>query len=142
MPGRALKLYDEYLQRLELYAKASNILLVLAPEDSDGAYIPSRNMIRVDPDLTDSHQIAVILHELGHSLDDRLVDKKFASRVDRVYSSYYAGKIKGTQLEFLLDTERRAWEYGRAIAKITKIPLGQWYDAAKDYCLRTYHEDA
>jgi hypothetical protein len=138
MPGRTLKLHDEYLQRLELYAEASKLTVEYKQEDGDGAYVPSRRLIRIDPDLNDSFQVAVFLHELGHHLDDRLVHEKYLDRVNKAYTAFYAEKHTKRHLKLIRETEERAWEYGRTVAKIVKIRLGKWYDDAQKLCLESY----
>lgn len=134
--GRKLKRYDEYLQKLELYAEASGIKIEYAVNDSDGVYLPIKRIVRVDPDLPESVELAVILHELGHSLDDSLtsINQHRYRMISRAYVAFYNEKATHHQKNLVMGCEERAWANGRAIAKQVRIPLGKWFDEmAKSY---------
>jgi hypothetical protein len=126
--GRSLPKYDDYLQKLEHYAEASAVEIVRKEYDSDGAYIPQYRTIILDKDLEESSEIAVLLHELGHQLDDAFQNKTIEKNLDRAYKAAYNKTPTEAQLQLVVDCEARAWECGRAIAKKLRIKLGKWYD--------------
>lgn len=137
--ARSLSKYKLYVKYIQLYAKAIHMRLEFSAYDGDGAYVPSRRLIRVDPELSEAATIAVLLHELGHVLDDTLMSKKRFREVERAYKNLDTPRYKKHK-KAILRTERRAWEYGRVIAKILGIPLGKWYDKARDCRIKAYKE--
>lgn len=130
-----LKYYDEYLARLKKYTKASGIKLWL--DDMESSYSPAARRLRLDTDLEQTHVIASFLHELGHSLDDSLAARSSRS-LDKAYTAIYKEKHTPKQMDLVIECEKRAWEYGRKIAKILKIRLGKWYDDYQKECLAAY----
>lgn len=136
---KPLKNYRLYVKAIQLYAKAIHIKLEFSAYDGDGAYVPSKRLIRVDPELSEAPTVAVLLHELGHALDDTLMSKKRFREVDRAYRNVDTPRYKKHK-KAILRTERRAWEYGKIIAKILGISLGKWYDNARDLRLKAYKE--
>lgn len=137
MDGRKLANYDLYITNIQLYIRASKLKLKYK-EVNMGAYIPSRNLIVIDTDLTDSEEIAIILHELGHALDHVLINKTDFDICEKAYAAVYAEKYTGKQKREVLKRERTAWKYGEAIAKMLRIPLGSWYYACRKVCLDDY----
>lgn len=124
-----------------MYAKAIGIKVTYKDTGDDGVYIPNLHLIRIDPNLSDSHEIAALLHELGHSLDDALVGVAGAKRlraINKAYTKIYKAKHTPKQLRIVLQCERRAWKYGRAIAKKLHIRLGAWYGSYMDQCIQDY----
>lgn len=139
--GIKLKYYQKYLDRLLAYAKATGIKVKYKDTGDDGVYIPNRHLIRISPNLSDSHEISALLHELGHSLDDALVGVAGAKRfkaLNKAYIRIYRNKHTPRQLRIVLRCERRAWKYGRVIAKKLHIRLGAWYDAYMQQCIEDY----
>lgn len=137
---RSLPKYDEYLKRLETFAKALGIKIEYAPEDGEGSFSPAHKKIRIDPDLGPSDEVATILHELGHAVDDMLIDDKVYALLDQAYSLVYEDKVSKKQQALVMNCEKRAWQYGRSIAKQLKIRLGKWYTSVERECLRRYSE--
>ena len=136
-----LKYYTKYLKLLHLYAKAIRIKVVYtSKEDSDGTYLPTLREIRLDPDLSESTMIAALLHELGHVLDCTLLRGKTFRQMEKAYTRIYTRKYTKRQKQIVLKAERRAWGYGKVIAKILGIRLGKWYDDYRQYCLKDYLE--
>jgi hypothetical protein len=135
MPGIDLKHYDTYLQSLELYAEASGLTVEYGEMDSPGVYVPSRRKIRIDPDLSQSKEIAVFLHELGHSIDPSITAKATEKKLD---GAHYANKASKRQSALVLACEERAWANARDIAKKLRIPLGKWFDNEETDCLNGY----
>ena len=133
------KNYIKYRKVLTSYAKAIKIRIVYAPDAGDGSYIPARRKIRIDPDLTESSQIATILHELGHVLDDAVVPPgNVRNKIQAAYGRIYTKNFTKQQRQVVLRCEKRAWNYGRAIASILNIKLGQWYDKEEKEALDAY----
>jgi hypothetical protein len=130
--------HDAYLQSLELYAEASGIIVERKREDDDGAWVPSRRAIRIDPELADSTEIATFLHELGHSEDDSFFDTREWKKIDRSYSAFQKRRYTYDQWQLVIRCEERAWRFGRAIAKRLRIPLGKWFDEEEADALRAY----
>lgn len=133
-----LKNHDRYLQRLEQYAEASGLAIKYADEPCEGAFIPSRNYIRIDPSLADAAEIATILHELGHSIDDTLVNPETCQKLEAAYRQVYGKKCTKRQSALVIECEERAWKFGRALAKKLRIPLGKWYDKQEKEALEAY----
>ncbi len=140
-----LKNYEKYRSKLLMYANAINITVEYTTNiDSDGVYIPLRKLIKMDSDLGESEEIAALLHELGHVDDDSLVAvlagaKKFKA-LNKAYTKIYKNKHSEKQNRMVLRCEKRAWKYGRALAKKLHIKLGKWYDSYMRECLKGYKE--
>lgn len=138
-----LKKYEQYRSRLLMYAKALNIKIEYTTNiDSDGVYIPLRKLIKIDSDIGESEEIAALLHELGHVDDDSLTatvqgSKKFKA-LNKAYTKVYKNKHSKKQSAMVLRCERRAWKYGRALAKKLRIKLGRWYDLYMQQCIQDY----
>ncbi len=126
-----------------MFAKSLNIDIMYTEVDSEGVYIPARNLIRIDSDLSESSTIAVFLHELGHVLDINLVDlstSRIKSRIERAYTALDKKKATKTQIACIVKYETRAWDLARSLAKKLKIPLGKWFDQAQTCCTNSYKE--
>lgn len=131
--------YEDYLRRLRAYARGIRVRLTFSCEAaSEGVWVPNKRAVRVDSDLTEAQTIAVILHELGHVLDDTLITGKQFRIVNRAYAKYYDLRCSKKQRQLVKYAEVRAWEYGRVIAKILGIRLGKWYDKESKACLKSY----
>lgn len=138
MPGITLKYYSEYIDRIIAYIEAHNMKLEYKVHDNEGTYIPAKRLIRIDPDMSDSQEIATLLHELGHTLDDSIVQGKMESRICLAYNAFYKNKASRSQKDLVIETETRAWRYGKVVAKNLRIRLGKWYDKEAEDALATY----
>lgn len=138
MPGIDLKYYGEYRDRIEQYAAACGIKIKYDNKDGEGSYEPHKRLIRIDPNLSDSCEIAVLLHELGHCLDNNLLTKKIDKKLSKAYTAVYRARETKKQLAIVVRCEIRAWKYARAIAKKLRIPLGKWFDDIQKYCIYDY----
>lgn len=136
--GRTLKNHDLYMEKLLAYAYACEITIEYKEMDGDGSYVPSRRKVKLDKDLPESTEVATLLHELGHSLDDNLTDKKIELVMDKAYKAFYKRSANKRQVEHVVECEKRAWVYGRGIAKKLRIPLGKWYDEEERTALEGY----
>lgn len=139
MCGRKLKNFDSYLQKLEHYIKASKLKLSYSETIAcGGLFLPSKREIVVETDLTDSDTIATILHELGHSEDDSFHTQGVERLIDNAYAALEKETPTSAQKQIVMDCERRAWKFGRAIAKRLQIDLGKWYSESKRHALKSY----
>lgn len=140
MLDRRIKYFEKYQDKLKYFAKAVGIKIEYTDIDGEGCYLPSRNIIRLDPDNSESREIAVTLHELGHSMDLDILRKKSSKILDEAYRAVYCRRPTDKQLSLILLAERRAWEHGKLIAKRLRIPLGTWYGKIRAQNLRSYRE--
>ncbi len=127
-----LKNYNKYLKLLLEYAKLCRVEVYENElEDADGDYY--KRVINLDKKLSQSSEIAVLLHELGHFLDE-MVNPVLNERpeLNRAYEIFndplFMGEMTYKQRKALIACEKRAWVYGKVIAKKLKIKLGSWYD--------------
>jgi hypothetical protein len=136
--GRKLPKYRDYYDKLVLYIAACELTLERREVGGDGEYIPNRRVIALDIDLDESSEIAILLHELAHSFDDALANPKTLKKLDKAYSAMFKNEANEKQAALILECEKRAWTYGRAIAKKLRIPLGAWYDKEEKSGLEGY----
>lgn len=135
-----LKNYEKYLRKLETYAETMGIRIISREEPCDGTYHPNNSTIVIDPDLSDSCEIATLLHELGHAMDYQLNNKKLSPKIWHAYEKLFDGAHNINQLETVIEAEIRAWENGSLIAKRLKIPLGKWYAYERKTALTNYRK--
>ena len=140
--GRKLPKYDNYIEKLSLYCRASEIAIEHKEYDGDGAYVPTRRKIILDRDLDESTEVAVLLHECGHMLDDALNDPIELKKLDKAYMAFYKNEANDEQKELVYACEERAWNCGRAVAKKLRIKLGNWYDEEELISLADYRDEA
>lgn len=140
MSGRALKNYDKYLQQIELYARALKVEIIYKTDPSDGAYDQRGSKLTIDPDLSESCEIATLLHELGHATDYSLIDIKSSCKIFDAYSKVYDDGGTKKDLKLVIESEVRAWDNGILIAKRLKIKLGKWYYMERESALNSYKE--
>lgn len=138
MKGRVLKNHSRYLEKINAYAEAVGVNIEYSHIDSEGSFSPSRRRININPDLSDSEEIAVLLHEFGHFLDDSILHLKPDHELNIAYGRVYQGDPTAHQSALVLECEKRAWEYGKVVAKKLRIPLGKWYVECRQYCLKEY----
>jgi Zn-dependent peptidase ImmA (M78 family) len=138
--GRKLKNYDKYLEKIEHYAQACEITIKYGQEDGDGSYSPARRTVKIDENLSDSAELATLLHELGHVLDDSTRQRFEEPKLSSAYNAVYNKKPTKKQIELVLECEEAAWVYARAIAKKLRIPLGKWFDDEMKDGLDSYRE--
>lgn len=134
--GRSLPNYTEYLHKIKLYLRICGIKLVRREVATEAAWIPSRREISVDWDLDESTEIACILHEIGHSLDDAL--RRQEKLHDKAYTAFYAGKATRRGRLVVKACEIRAWNNAEAIARTLQIPCGRWFKHERRRLLKTY----
>jgi hypothetical protein len=142
MPGRPLRKYDDYLDKIKLYCEACQITLEFRDVPGDGMYVPTLRKIVIDRDLPESTEIATILHELAHSMDDSLSDKKMMRKLDKAYPAFYKGTATEAQKQLVIDCETRAWAFSVSLAKRLRIPLGKWFYAEQTEALNDYRGES
>lgn len=140
--GRSLKNYDIYIEKIQAYTEACEITIEYKDVPGDGAYMPSRRVISVDKDLPESTEIATLLHEMGHSMDDTLYDKRSMKILDKAFPAFYNGTATEAQKAAVIECERRAWVFARGIAKKLRIPLGKWFDKEENEALSDYRGES
>lgn len=135
-----LKYFKEYKKALKKYAKSIGFKIIYRYQDTDGIVVPTRNYISIDKELSESDEIAALLHELGHTMDDSIKYLERFKHIEKAYGAVYRDKYSKTQLRLVLETEKRAWKYGEAIAKLLHIRLGKWYFRYRNLCLNSYRK--
>lgn len=133
-----LKHFNKHKQKIRFYCKAVGLKLIYRAEPSDGIYQPSRRRIIIDSDLEETEEVATLLHELGHALDDALSSKKDLCKRDDAYKVIYTSKYSKAQLRRVLKCEVSAWQTGKYIAELLKIPLGTWYTHIQNDAIKGY----
>lgn len=133
-----MKNYNLYFNKLLEFAKVCNVSVYLENGGSlkeDDSYVdlgqfdPRRKIISLNSRNPESAQIATFLHELGHFYD-HMKDPKFSNsrKLNKAYIDSSSQKpITLQEKKRLIECERRAWNYGKVIAKILGIPLGKWF---------------
>jgi hypothetical protein len=136
---RPFKNYDKYRTRIETFASAIGFSIIRNPnEDSDGSYSPSLKRVSIDPDNTPVYEIAILLHEFGHVIDDMASPDSLRRKVMAAYTVIYDGAPTPAQKALVLACERRAWRCGAALASKLRIPLGKWYPHIQKEMLKGY----
>jgi hypothetical protein len=138
MSDRDLKKYDEYLEILKIYAKCIGIKLKIGDFDDEGMWLPYTNTIKVDKYMSNADEIATILHELGHAIDDAFDMSYKLGDIHAAYEAVYNTKATKKQKSLVIKCERLAWKNGRAIAKQLKIRLGKWYTEVEKESINSY----
>src|SRR5271165_6485353 len=103
--GRPLKNFDLYMDKLRVYAEACELTLEYRDVDGDGIYLPSRRVIKLDKDLPESTEVACLLHELAHTMDDALHDPISEKKLDKAYKAFYKDKATKKQKEAVIACE-------------------------------------
>lgn len=142
MSHRKLKNFERYKDKVLLYAEALHITMEFREYAQDGVWYPSKNKIVIDPDMTNTEELATILHELGHATDDVLMEPSRArTKLEVAYGAVYAKTHNQAQLDLVVGCEKQAWSNGRKIATQMKIKLGKWYDEEEKIAIRDYKKD-
>lgn len=136
-----LKHYNTYYNKILDYCKIINVDVYFQTGLNNAMFITKGRKIYIDPEFTESDKIAVLLHELGHFLDDTINNKKF----DKLYERASKKMDKNISLNFnefncIMTCELNAWKLGIVIAKKLKIPLGLWYKKTSEKYLASYFE--
>jgi hypothetical protein len=140
MAGRPLKYFEDYRDLLHKYAKGSGIKVIYKDLDTYGTYVHDRRELTLCKDMDESTEISALLHELGHADDEVLTNKSLNRMVNKAYPRVYRGKATKKQKKLVLECEKRAWKFGRGLAKKLRIPLGKWYDDQERECLASYKD--
>lgn len=136
-----LKHYTKYLDLLLIYAKVHGITVDFSPKNEECMWIPSTRKIKLDPEMSESEEIATLLHELGHVLDDAFDMLGNVNEVQKAYECIYTNKFTKKQKRLVLKAERLAWSNGKKIAKLLKIRLGKWYTEVQAESINSYKKN-
>lgn len=130
-----LKHYTRYVNSLHKFAYMLGIKIVYEG-DEDGVYVPSRNLIRISPDLSQTEEVASLIHELGHVIDFLFMPRNINTEL--AYSKIYKYKVSKNEIKLVVKSEKLAWNLGRIIARILGIPLGKWYTLQEKESIKGY----
>jgi len=142
MEKGSLKHYERYISSITNFASALDIEIIYKPYDESAAWLPSTNKIIMDDNVSQTEEVASLLHELGHAVSD-LFDTPDADikAIEKAYGVIYTNSpVSAKNLSVVLATEQRAWNTGREIAKRLKIRLGKWYTNVELECMEAYNE--
>lgn len=127
-----IKNYTTYYNKLLAYAELCGVKVYFAElKDNEqgkdmGEYLYKNRSINLNKKMTEKETLAVLLHELGHFMDDKINPKSRST--ERAYEKLNNNKkLTPHQRELIIRCERVAWEYGEGLAKKFKIPLGSWF---------------
>lgn len=131
--------YSIYHKKLVRFIHSLGVKLIEKDDaEDDGMYIPLRKTIRIAGELGPAEEIAVLLHEVGHVLDEIVGFKLHTASLEKAYAAIYTGKFTEHQRKLVLRTEKRAWVNARELARYLKIPLGKWFSDTQKQCLNDY----
>lgn len=103
----------------------------------DGSWTNYLSRITIHDDLDLKTELATLLHECGHYLDDYANGEDRA--IDRAYNKYNAGVLlNNKEYRLVYQSEKRAWQNARRLAKQLKIRLGKWFDKEMRSSLAIY----
>jgi hypothetical protein len=127
-------------RKLIRFAKACRLKVLFKDCPDEAYYSPHRREIVLDKDLRKHEITPLLLHELGHSLDDHLTVGE-AARLQRAYVAVYSGKFSRNQIEQVIACEHKAWLYGELLARSLSIRLGKWFHRVRAECLYFYRRE-
>lgn len=128
------------LLKLIVYANSLGVRVQFIP-GSDDKYVPSKKLIVIDahPDDMEEDLIISLLHEIGHVYDETKHTAKDDMLENLTYPRIYNNPTKQV-IRWAVMFERRAWKYGKKIAKELEIPISKEYDAQQKICLLSYKQ--
>ena len=131
--------FTKYLLKLIAYANLQGVK-VQFKEGVEDKFIPSRGLILIDGDIEDYNEelIVALLHELGHVYDDKHQTVKDQKRCNKTYPRIYSKNPPKSVVKSALMFERRAWKYGKAIAKELGVTISKLYEEQQIECLEAY----
>lgn len=134
-----LKHYKKYVKKIELFAFAIGVKIIRCESDDDGIWLPWTRVVKISENMSEAEEIATLLHELGHAIDDIITPSgRYAQSTYRAYRALYKNKQTKRQLKIVLAAEKKAWKYGRDIANRLRIRLGRWYNTIEEDSLESY----
>lgn len=105
----------------------------------DGQWTNYLNRIDLASDLDLKEELATLLHECGHYLDDYSNGEN--RQLDKAYNKYNSGVLITTkEYRLIYACEKRAWLNGRKLARQLKIRLGKWFDKEMRSSLAVYRQ--
>lgn len=137
-----MKNIEKYWDTLELFAKMMKIKVTIKLSGDDGYWNPNRREIVIDPDMKPEFALAVFLHELGHAFDGMKPATKKERRAEEVaYGRVYDFRHNKKQKAIVIACEQRAWDNGKLIANLLRIPLGRWFKKTERDCMKWYRKE-
>src|SRR5271166_38033 len=132
---RKLKHYIKYVQDIKALAKHMGIKIKFSEAedfDGEGVYNPNRRTITIGVmDVSQSEVVALLLHEMGHALDDFICPFSFQKKLSRAYIAEYLERSTRKQNKIVVKCEKRAWKYGKALSQCLGIRRGKWFKAKR-----------
>lgn len=134
--------FNLYYNKIIDYAKLCSVTILHVETLTDkteknGVFLGDYRTINISGQMGEAELICTLLHELGHFEDDcnHKEDPAVVIAYDKLYKDK---KLTPIQKNKILLSEKRAWDYGRGIAKKLNIPLGSWYNKSEKKALATY----
>lgn len=124
----SIKNYTTYYNKLIAYSNLMHITIYFNTiKENDGSFF--KRVIYLDSTLTEKETLAVLLHELGHFIDEMINPKRYSSkRACAAYENMFVGnKLTLLQKKRIIEIEQAACNYGQVLAKKLKIKTGRWY---------------
>lgn len=134
-------LFKYRLAKLRLAAAGLGFTLKFKEVDSDGLYVYLRRAIYVDKDLEPEDALAVVLHEMGHMIDDLSTSIQEDIKINKAYTAIEGARATKYHKRIVMAREKRAWICGENLAKMLRIPLGKWFYRMKTECLKSYKQN-
>lgn len=141
MKSGKVKNFNIHFQKLIDYAKLCKIEIhkkksLTSDETEEGKFTEEDRHIDLSWEMNQKELLATLLHELGHFEDYMVVSSK---KLDRAYNLLNEDKpITLIEKRLIVKCEKRAWAFGRILAKKFNIPLGYWYSREEQKALATY----
>lgn len=135
---RKLKNYLIYKKKLLDFASAVGVAISYSNVPGDGMYIG--RVIQLDSSMSQSSEIATLLHELGHLLDDLSLSVDEYNRINAAYAQIYKEKFSKRHKATVLEREKIAWKYGENLATQLRIKLGNWFYDEEKAAIKTYRK--
>lgn len=134
----SIKNFNVYYNKLLDYAKLMSITIYFHKIEDQGTFF--NRTIYLDKTLNEKQILAVLLHELGHFIDEMINPKRYISkRAVQAYTLLAKNKeMTQLQKQNILIIEKAACEYGKVLAKKLKIKTGSWYKKEMDELINTY----
>jgi Zn-dependent peptidase ImmA (M78 family) len=106
--------------------------------DSDGVFFPGRRHIYLEASLKAHTAVSILLHELGHVVDDLQAPYQANKALSVAYHAFYNDKANTTQQRLVLATEVKAWNIGERLATIHNISLHPKHKTYRKVSLSAY----
>ncbi len=136
---RKLKNYLIYKKKLLDFASTFEVSVIYKNFPGEGK--AENKKITLDTGLSQSAEIATLLHELGHVLDDLSFTTDEYNKISKAYTRIYDDNCSREHKETVLEREKAAWKYGRNLATQLGIRLGKWFLVEEKVSIASYRKD-